>query len=317
MSSVVTWYSGHNNYKKHTVDRNIGYSPEGYELIKFTMELLDVPLRPYTSLHEIIKDDLSVRQTKTVEILYSGGLDSECILNSCIQSKIPVRALTGRLRMNGYPINTHDLYYAEKFCREHDVEQVFVDLDVDKFLESGDYLQYMKPYDNWGPHVAIHFWLFEQSTGFPVLGGEYSWPWPKEKIISPHRMVHMSYDRFLQDRGIHGIGNMFCNSLEINSELIRSQLKLLNDNPNKYSSEDGLISHMKKDLYASLGFGNLELRMKSYGWDTAIPGVLDINKYIPPESEFGRIAEERVVWNQVIADALGTVPGSNANRGKP
>lgn len=316
MSSVFTWYSGHNNYKKHTVDRSLGYSDEGYELIKFSIELLDVPLRPYTSLHEIINDDLSVRQTKTVEILYSGGLDSECILKSCIHNNIPVRALTGRLRVNGYPINTHDLYYAEKFCRENNVEQVFVDLDVDKFLESGDYLQYMKPYDNWGPHVAIHYWLFEQATGFPVLGGEYSWPWPDKRIISPHRMIHISYDRFLQDRGIHGIGSMLSNSLETNSQLIRSQLALIDNNPGKYSADDSLISHLKRDLYTGLGFGDLELRMKSYGWDTAIPGVLDILKYIPPESEFGRIVEEQVTWGQTIADALGGTPGSNNIRGK-
>ena len=308
MTESKVWYAGTNNYKRHT------YEPDYYEpkMGRFTTELLDVETRNTTNIHEIFADDLSIRQTKTVEVLFSGGMDSECVIRSCLHSKIPVRALTARFMVKGYPVNTHDLYYAEKFCRENNVEQVFVDLDSEKFFESGRYADYLVPYNIWHPHVAVHFWIFEQATGFPVLGGEYSWPWATEKIVSPHRIPFMSYDRFLQDKGIHGIGNMLGNSLESNCLFIKNHLDIVHRAPpGYYRGEDDKITILKQALYEQMGFGKLELRMKNYGWDGVLKETFDLWQYYWVLQ--GKYGESKAVikWGNKIAEALGGEPGSN------
>ena len=53
-------------------------------------ELLDVPFESNRNITDIFNDHLSIRQTKYVEVLYSGGLDSELVLLSCLKNKIPV-----------------------------------------------------------------------------------------------------------------------------------------------------------------------------------------------------------------------------------
>lgn len=308
MPEPITWYAGKNNYKKHT------YEPDYYEhnLGRFTTELLDVECRPLTNIHDIIADDLSVRQTKTVEVLFSGGMDSECVIRSCLYNKIPVRALTARFYVKGFLVNTHDLYYAEKFCREHNVEQKFIDIDAWDFFESGRFADYIVPYYIWYPHVAVHFWIFEQATGFPVLGGEYSWPWATEKIISPHRIPFMVYDRFMADRGIHGIGSMLGNSLESNCLFIKNHLRIVRSAPEGYyRGEDDKITILKQVLYKEMGFGDLELRMKNYGWDMVHPDIISLPKYLSKIIDKTGTSNARIIWGQQIANAMGGEPGSN------
>lgn len=304
----LIWYSGKNNYKKHSVDLDF-FEPK---IHNFRTELLDVDVVQHTNINDSFYDDLKQRQTKTVEILYSGGMDSECVLRSCLINKIPVRALTGRFMFMGYPLNTHDLYYAEKFCRENHIEQKIVDVDVQKFFGNGDHVRYLKPYYNWLAHVALHCWLFEQATGFPVMGGEYSWPWNTEPIISPHRLTFSSYDKFLEDNGIHGIGNMLSHSLESNCIFIREHLSTMRSKEEGYyRGEDDKITIFKQALFERMGLGKLELRMKNYGWDVVDKKIFDIHKYTDELiSDYGKSNSE-IKWNKIIGKAMGTTPGSN------
>ena len=302
----MVWYSGRNNYKKHTIDLNF-FEPK---IHNFRTEILDVGTTEYTSIHDIFYDDLKNRETKTVEVLYSGGMDSECVLRSCMINKIPVRALTGKFIHNGYALNTHDLYYAEKFCRENNIEQKIVELDVGLFFENGEHFKYLKPYYIWVAHVATHFWLFEQSTGFPVLGGEYSWPWHHEKIISPHKLLYMAYDKFLTDNNINGIGNMLGSSLESNTMFIKEHLNTMNQNPD-YRGEDDKITIFKQALYERMGFGKLELRMKNYGWEMIDKNIFYVHKYTDQLiDDYGKSWAE-IKWGETIARAIGGEPGTN------
>ena len=82
---MITFYSGRSNYKKHTLENN-----------RFTTELVDVDLMGLDNIHDIFAEHLQARQSRTVEVLYSGGLDSEAVLASCVKSHIPVRAVTMR-----------------------------------------------------------------------------------------------------------------------------------------------------------------------------------------------------------------------------
>ena len=253
MENIIEWNVGLNGFKKCTLEI-------GEKSHKFTTELLDDTFEYGRNITDIFNDHLSIRQTKYVEVLYSGGLDSELVLLSCLKNSIPVIAITLVIKLDGLIINTHDLYYAEKFCRENDINHKLVELDADKFFQNGEHLKYLTPYYIIEPHVATHLWLIEQCSYFPIIGGD--WPWPhthiENKVLSPFRLEFSSYERFMKDKEIHGIGNMVGYSLESNCKLIQIHLD------NHIGGES--VSNFKSRMYQTM-YPELKPRLRSYGWE--------------------------------------------------
>jgi hypothetical protein len=253
MKNIIEWNVGLNGFKRCTLELSDN-------IHNFTTEILDVPFDSNRSITDIFNDHLSIRQTKYVEVLYSGGLDSELVLLSCLKNSIPVIAITLVIKLDGLIINTHDLYYAEKFCRENDINHKLVELDADKFFQNGEHLKYLTPYYIIEPHVATHLWLIEQCSYFPIIGGD--WPWPhthiENKVLSPFRLEFSSYERFMKDKEIHGIGNMVGYSLESNCKLIQIHLD------NHIGGES--VSNFKSRMYQTM-YPELKPRLRSYGWE--------------------------------------------------
>lgn len=300
----IYWEDGTDNYKKHThiinTETNVHY---------FNTELSDVPFVPNSSLHEYCHDMLSTRTSKYVDILYSGGLDSELVLVLCLQNKIPVRAVTMRLLVEGYPINTHDLYYSEKFCRENNVEHLLVDLNVKEFFASGRYYEYLKPYRITEPHVATHFWLLEQCDNFCILGGEYSWPWVQRSVITPHRHHYSYYDKFLTDNNLEGIGNFMNHNLGLNVSLIKKHVEIIKST--NMSTNQQAIPIFKKYLWEELNLPSPEIRARSYGWDTLSSMNFNLALFkIKLTEEFG-ITHSSITWGDQINTIINGSTNSN------
>ena len=301
---MTTWYSGHNNYQKITFDIN----EETKEHV-FHLELLDVPTIDTDSISDIFNMHLAKANGRTIEVLYSGGTDSEIILIHCIRNNIPVRAMTMKLLVNGCAVNTHDLYYSEKFCRENNVEQVIIDFHADKFFTNGDHLPYLSPYKIATPHVATHYWLFEQCTSFPVIGGDYTWPWHDKLILSPQRQPFSCYSKFLTDNSIDGIGGMLNYSLESNINFVKTHLSIYDKK--LHGGKALKIPKLKQDLFETMGFGKLERRLRSYGWEGLQLDVFNIHDYSADLTNRFGTTINRITWNNKIADVLGSAPGSN------
>jgi len=297
MSNIIEWNVGLNDYKKCTLEL-------GENKHKFTTEMLDVAFDPNRNITDIFNDHLSIRQSKYVEVLYSGGLDSELVLLSCLKNNIPVIAITLVIKIKGMIINTHDLYYAEKFCRKNDIPHKLIELDAITFFESGKYLDYLKPYYITEPHVATHLWLIEQCGHFPIIGGD--WPWThthiENKVLSPFRLEFSSYERFMRDKGINGIGNMISHSLDSSCKLIDIHLK------NYIPGED--ISTFKSRMYQIM-YPELEPRLKSHGWErhntkkfNILLYKLDLLKNLKPTTPC-------IKWNNTIKTLLNTIENEN------
>lgn len=309
MNKVITWHSGFQNFKKHTFEINPETKTNNY-----CIELLDTEIPNLDrNIFDIFGDYFSIRQNKVVEVLYSGGMDSELILYACLTKKIPVRALTMRILIDDVVLNTHDLYYSEKFCRQYNVEQKIIDFDATKFYENGEHYKYLDPYHITQFHVASHFWLYEQSTGFPVLGGEYTWPWVSvdPMIISPIKYVYSVYDKFLSDNGIHGIGSVMSYGLESNIKLMKSHIKVMRQDTNKFGGDNIKIVFFKNAMWKDLGYPNPELRLKNYGWESVSYSSLNTN-YIKVDlfKRYGTTFD-KIKWNYKIAEVLNSVPGEN------
>jgi hypothetical protein len=302
MQNVIEWKVGLHGYKKCTLEL-------GENSHKFTTELLDVPYDSNRSITEIFNDHLSVRQTKYVEVLYSGGMDSELVLLSCLKNNIPVIAMTLVIKVKGMIINTHDLYYAEKFCRENSISHRLVELDADTFIENGNHYEYLKPYYIIQPHVATHLWLLEKCSYFPILGGD----WPgihsnkktTDNVLSPNRLEYHSYERFMEDKGIHGIGNMIGHSLDSICKLIQLHLD------NFVGRES--ISNFKSRMFQTM-YPEITPRLRSYGWELSNLNLLfDKESYKRDMIEKVKYTTPHIKWNNTIKTLLNTSLNENAN----
>lgn len=311
--SEIIWYSGKNNYLKNTFQFNHPNS-----INQYTVEALDVEYPPDRNFDEIIEDNLSDRQTKVVEILYSGGMDSECVLQSCLRSNIPVKALTRRMHVNGVTINPSDLYYSEKFCRQNNITQKIIDLDVKKFLDSGEHLKYLRNYKSNNFYAAIQLWNVEQCTGFPVIGGNNFWPaMINNKVvrISPRRYHYFFYDRFFKDNGIHGVSDMLSHSLDINILLMKTQVNVIHE-IKPYPS----VTHIKHATYTFLG-NKIEPRIAGAGWDIwfanmnkeDVTHLLNPSKFNKQLNHLYGETKHKIIWHKKIAGALDIEPGENDN----
>jgi hypothetical protein len=289
MSETKVWYSGVDNYRKHTLEFNDTGNI-------FTLELLDVESRNLTTVQDSFKVHLEGANLP-IEVLYSGGLDSGAVILSCLQLNIPVIALTMKMTIRGQTVNIEDLYYAEKFCREHGVEHKIVELDIEKFFNNGDHISYTDNYQTTLVMVATKLWLIEQANSFPVLGGDYTWPQTNinQKLYSPHRNEHNCYDGYMQDKSITGIGNMISHSIDSNVLFIKQHLRTYSFNFGK--------KHM---MFSMLGFGDLAKRKRSDGWDTISQYYNFLNIRAITQDLIDRYGKTKniLIWNDRLAELI-------------
>lgn len=95
--------------------------------------------RPIKSYHEelllnaqVIRDSFS----EPFDLLLSGGIDSELMLKSFVESKIPVNVYIARYNNN---INIEDFEEALITCRIYNVTPKIIDFDLEKFVENDAY----------------------------------------------------------------------------------------------------------------------------------------------------------------------------------
>lgn len=303
-SNTTEWYSGIDNYRKHTLTF-------GENSNTFTLELLDVESRNVNTIHDAFEMHLSGANLP-VEVLYSGGTDSECIIKVCLDRNIQVKAVTLRLLIGGSIINARDLYYAEKFCREHGVQHTIVDLNTDTFYNNGDHIPYMESYRFLRFPTASILWLMEQCSSFPVVGGDYTWPQINmgDKVYSPHRHDHMCFDQYMRDKGITGIGNMISHSIDSNLMFINEHLRTYSNDP-----------FYKHELFHNLGL-SLEKRFRSFGWETILHEIADtyhttvdwLGIHQDLLKRHGTV-KSVIKWNKKFADIIDSDPGENDSYG--
>ncbi len=66
--------------------------------------------------------------SKPIYILYSGGIDSEVLLETCRSIKMDVVAIT----VNLFSLNHYDIFWAKKFCETHNIPQIIVDVSEEE-----------------------------------------------------------------------------------------------------------------------------------------------------------------------------------------
>lgn len=134
-------------------------------------------------------------------------------------------------------------------------------------------------------------------------------------MYSPHRNEFQFYDVFMRDNGITGIGSMMNHSLESNVFFIKNHIELYKEDADSIGGDLLKIVTLKDRLMQRLGFGELEKRHKSYGWellghykqwfDPTIYNKEFINKY--------NFTTNSIKWNNILGDLIGKGPEENYN----
>ena len=292
---MLKWSTGINDFKIHTLEES-----------SFTTTLTENEFEPNRKIDEIFYDHLANRHTQKVEILYSGGMDSELVLASCIRNKIPVEAMTMVIKVRGATLNVVDLYYSEKFCREHNIKQNFFVLDAVEFYKSGKYLQYLEPFKITEPHVASHFWLLEQCNHYPIIGGD--WPWVQvhkpQKVLSPFKLAFTGYELFMQSKGITGIGNMISHSFESCYYFMKEHIQEYELGNDTFHT----VPFMKYRMYDLA-----EPRLKSYGWEDCPRNIFNILMYkVELLKRLGK-PQSKIVWGEKVKELLNTNVTENSS----
>jgi len=292
------WHTGLNDFKKHTLitdkDRN------------FTTELIENDFEPDRDIDSIFFDHLKDRPSKTVELLYSGGLDSELVLASCLRNKIPVEAMTLVVTIRGAILNVVDLYYSEKFCREHNVKQNLFYLDVEEFYKDGKHFEYLSPYYITEPHVATHFWLLDQCQSYPVIGGD--WPWvqchKENKVLSPIRIDFAHYENYMATKGISGIGNMINHSFESCYYFVKKHIENYQEGTDDFYTS----AYLKYKMY-----GLKEPRIKSYGWELTPQNLINTPRLrVDLLMQYGGKNTHTIKWGPKLSELLETNVSENS-----
>jgi hypothetical protein len=285
MSELLQWSTGLNGYKKHTLLNN-----------HFTTELTECQFEPGRNVDDIFYDHLVDRPNSPVELLYSGGSDSELVLMSLMRNNILFEVMTMVIQFKGITLNITDLYYSEKFCRENNIKQNLFYLDAEELFESGKYLEYLLPYNISEPHVASHFWLIEQCQSYPILGGDWPWFQKHKNVLSPFRLAYSMYEKFMHDKGINGIGNMISHSFESSYRFVELH---------KQFDED-IVPLLKQQMY-DMPYP----RLRSYGWEQS-QQIFNTTKYKIELLKNIGAPKNNIIWGEQVSKLIDSTTNSNS-----
>lgn len=107
------------------------------------------------------------RNGAKLDILFSGGSDSEIVLRSFLELGVDFNVHI--MRYDDY-LNAHDWSYAYVICQNLNIKPIFHDLNLLKFWQSDEFAKRAKLSKSVSPQLVPHMWLMDQVDGLPVMG---------------------------------------------------------------------------------------------------------------------------------------------------
>ena len=143
----------------------------------------------------------------------------------------------------------------------------------------------------------------EQCQHFPVLAGDYTWPWSYKSVLSPHRLEYSCNDKFLQDHNINGIGNFLNYSYQLNYFMIYQHLSTVRKY--NFTTDEVNIPLFKQKLYSTITNWTFEIRKRSYGWENIHPKIFNKNEYKFKLVGKNSIIKPSISWSENMQKLLG------------
>ena len=210
-------------------------------------------------------EELNDLKQGKLHIMYSGGLDSEYCLKVFLSLGIDVTPVIIKLNP-GY--NDHDTKYAFDFCSAHNITPKVVDLDFDKFVESGKLLDVCKEMQSSTFGRASTGYVASLLDGTVIMGegdpymrldqSDKTW------YIEEREHYHATH-RYFQKQGIHGTTMFICWSPEMMASFLSDPVMLElsnNELPGKLSNFSS--RHIIYNRHSNF---NLQVRPKFHGFE--------------------------------------------------
>lgn len=214
-----------------------------------------------------------------IYVLYSGGLDSESVLQSFKLANIQVTPVCIKFEDN---LNRHDLDYAFKYLRENGFDNVkLIEMNIRDWLKSSECRQISKECQS--PELGYtHVFktiLEDLKDGIPIIAQDQPLVWrvdkpEKSEWIFHANERHYSIHKFFIKYGMHGIPSFFQWSIELHNSYMYNQQWMAMFN-NMYAPMFWTTSQLKTEFY----YNQLKLapRKKFTGFEQILPEILDLN----------------------------------------
>jgi len=106
----------------------------------FTIEIDPITRPPLEYGKELIQNAIEINDLKDGKLyaLYSGGIDSEMLLEVFLSQKIDITPVIIKLSPN---YNDYDLKYAYQFCKNKNITPLMLDINIDEFIQTGEIIK--------------------------------------------------------------------------------------------------------------------------------------------------------------------------------
>lgn len=106
------------------------------------IDLKSCQRKPKTFHEELVTNAEIIRSLsdRPIYLMYSGGMDSEYILDIFLNLKIPITPVI--IKLSNY--NTYDVDFAMQYCEGKSITPIIVDIDFDHFVTSGKFFRNCK-----------------------------------------------------------------------------------------------------------------------------------------------------------------------------
>lgn len=141
----------------------------------WTVEI-DPPRRPVKSYYEeavIAAEMIWAQKQGKLNLLYSGGLDSEYVLSVFLKLGMDIQPVIMNLKSStGHIYNSHESRYAFSYCQQKGLSPTVIDLDFDQFIENGKFLSIAESVQCAAYQLPASMWLASQIDGTVITGND-------------------------------------------------------------------------------------------------------------------------------------------------
>lgn len=131
---------------------------------------IDSPVDKHANFHTTslsVAEEVYQNKQGKLYLMYSGGVDSEYVLNLFLSLGIDITPVI--IKLTPY-YNEHDVKYAFEFCESKNLKPIIIDLDFDQFVKSGLIVDIANEFQIGAYQLPSTFHCVSQLDGTVVMG---------------------------------------------------------------------------------------------------------------------------------------------------
>jgi len=229
---------------------------------------IDPPSRSVGSYYEeavIAAEMVWEKKQGTLYLCYSGGLDSEFVLNVFLSLGMNIKPVIMQTQYN-----YTETKYAYKMCIEKNLDPVVIPLDYDNFVKSGKFLEIASQIQSAAHQMPSNMWLSSQLDGTVITGNDppHMKKYKDQWYLDEEEVIHTQL-RYFEKNKIYGTPFFLTYTAELmTSFLMDPVMQQLADN--KILGKTGTNSTKVQVFNNNNGKFELEQRTKLSGYEKVI-----------------------------------------------